>query len=400
MNDLEELLQHGLAQIGERVRPADLERRATETARSIHRRVVLARTTVALAIALVVPATAGLQNRLGGNDQPGIPASTQSSPATPTPSPTSAPAVDYDVLGPDGYGQVKLGMPLAEALATGDLTLIAGSTEECAIARIRPRADEGVTALISKQLGVVAILGPNIKAATPEGIRINASAQEFEHTYPNVRQDLTARVSAPVPGNPQARYVAPLIWVGGDPIGSGAGGEWRVVELNLVSSVEDECLDRFDLTSLPPSGTTNLPAPTNTTVLGPDGYGRLKFGMTLEQALATGEVTQPTEPGGVTGGCVVLSLRAHPDAPVYVVDELGVAAIAAGEGMHTPEGISTDSTVTEFKAAYSGVHEGVNGMSAAAPGNPDANYYTSVNSPGTREIHNLMILLSGNFCFG
>lgn len=250
MKDMQELLEYGLRQIGEQARPVDLNSRVVQAAHSIHRRRTLAKAAgVLAALALAVPVIAAVVNRSGtwGDTSTAVPTPS-------TPSPAKPPPVHYSVFGPDGYGRIKLGMPLADALATGDLEIYAGTTEACTVTGLIPRSDEGVTVLISKRFGVVAILGPNIKASTPDGIRINSTAAEFKRAYPNFRQDLRARLSAPVPGNPNARYIAQLIWIGPDPIGSGTGGQWRVIELNLVSSVHDPCLDRFDLSYPSPAG--------------------------------------------------------------------------------------------------------------------------------------------------
>jgi len=252
MKDMEELLEYGLPQIGEQARPVDLNGRVVQEARSLHRRRILGRTAgVVAALALTVPVTTAVFDLFGDGDRSGVQGDASSATPTAAPGRTETSSVDYGVFGPDGYGQIKLGMSSADAIATRDLDVLAGTTDTCTVTHFIPRADEGVTVLISRRFGVVAILGPNIEAATPEGIRINSTAAEFKRTYPNFRQDLTARLSARVPDHPRARYIADLIWTGPDPIGSGTGGEWRVVDLNLVSSVHDPCLDRFDL-SYPP----------------------------------------------------------------------------------------------------------------------------------------------------
>jgi hypothetical protein len=255
MKNMEELLEYGLPQIGELARPVDLNSRVVQAARSIHRRRVLARTAAVLAaLALTVPVTAAVLDLSGEGDRSDVRGDASTAPPTAAPTQTKRSAVDYHVFGPDGYGRVKLGMSLADAMATGDLEIRPGTTKTCTVAHSIPRADEGVTVLISQRFGVVAILGPNIAASTPEGIRINSTAADFKRAYPNFRQDLTARLSAPVPGHLKIRYIAQLIWTGPDPVGSGAGGEWWVVELNLVRAVRDPCLDRFDLSYRPPAG--------------------------------------------------------------------------------------------------------------------------------------------------
>lgn len=126
------------------------------------------------------------------------------------------------------------------------------------------------------------------------------------------------------------------------------------------------------LTYLPPA--VELPAPTDTNVFGPDGYGRLKLGMTLEQALASGEIS-PVK--SASGPCVQFVLRAHPDAGGFITSTDGVVIIDAGEGMRTPEGIGIGSTVEEFKAAYPDYREGDENGLIGAPAPGSDNSYTT-----------------------
>jgi hypothetical protein len=82
------------------------------------------------------------------------------------------------------------------------------------------------------------------------------------------------------------------------------------------------------------------------TVLGPTGYGRLRIGMTYDEALATGEIGPATTDGGG------LQIAAHPDASLCLDEKDGLMAIFLGAGMRTPEGVHHGSTVAELESAY------------------------------------------------
>ncbi|RLK60123.1 hypothetical protein [Actinokineospora cianjurensis] len=94
-------------------------------------------------------------------------------------------------------------------------------------------------------------------------------------------------------------------------------------------------------------------------VIGPDGYGTLKLGMSQREAVATGRIL--SEPvGGGSPEC-----RAH-DAPgqvegagaVGISDQYGVSIIFGYGGAHTPEGIGVGSTSAEVKRAYPDLKQG------------------------------------------
>ena len=158
-------------------------------------------------------------------------------------------------------------------------------------------------------------------------------------------------------------------------VATGNGNElaWVAADGSVSRTVDEPAqASGWDLlTYLPPA--VDLPAPTDTNVFGPDGYGGLKLGMTLEQALASGEISPDADeeisaPAEFASGCVHFVLRAHPDAGGFVTLTDGVAILFADEDMRTPEGIGIGSTVEEFKAAYPDYHEGENGLGAPAPG--------------------------------
>lgn len=111
--------------------------------------------------------------------------------------------------------------------------------------------------------------------------------------------------------------------------------------------------------------------------LSPNGYGKLRFGMTEEQALATGEIVNrmPDQDGAF---CLGYELKGHEtpeeDWPVMISKKHGLVAIFAQAGMRTPEGIGAGSSFAKVKAAYPSLVAGQNGHSATIPGNDYAQY--------------------------
>jgi len=104
--------------------------------------------------------------------------------------------------------------------------------------------------------------------------------------------------------------------------------------------------------STTPAGPSTSPPtspPTSPDLIGSDGYGRLKLGMTLAQAIATGELGDTISD---QVSCVEATLLDFPDAQVWIDKERGVAVIGIVTGMETTEGIGPDSTVAEARAAY------------------------------------------------
>jgi hypothetical protein len=108
-------------------------------------------------------------------------------------------------------------------------------------------------------------------------------------------------------------------------------------------------------------------------VLGPDGLGPLKLGMSAAEAAGTGLVPAITsEPS--PGGCVWSELSGAPDGEeAYAVHSAtyGVAAVDAYAGVRTPEGISLGSPVTAVEQAYPDwrLDEGTSRGYARVPGN-------------------------------
>jgi hypothetical protein len=105
-------------------------------------------------------------------------------------------------------------------------------------------------------------------------------------------------------------------------------------------------------TTPPPATPTATEAADAPLVLGPDGFGALKIGMTKEQAEATGLLT-PFKVGGPNDDCLVADLRVGPGhAPVFVYQKLGVVSIFAGPTVKTPEGVGIGTSGAQAKRAY------------------------------------------------
>lgn len=123
-----------------------------------------------------------------------------------------------------------------------------------------------------------------------------------------------------------------------------------------------------------PTSKAGTPRAPVGTVLGPDGYGKLKLGMTADQALATHEVAPGADTPGPTY-CAPYYLADHGEQPrVQVSPKVGVASIDAFSGMRTPEGIGLGSTMAQVKTAYPNLVIRPNSYSVVVPGNNKAIY--------------------------
>ncbi|HKE65572.1 MAG TPA: hypothetical protein VKB59_13125 [Micromonosporaceae bacterium] len=106
-----------------------------------------------------------------------------------------------------------------------------------------------------------------------------------------------------------------------------------------------------------PAGTvppvTTSPPKLSKIVLGPDGFGAVKLGMTPAQAQATHLVSKPTTEVGQT--CQTGRLLAAPSGgspSLFFSPTLGLAAIYAYPGITTPAGIKIGSTLAQLQLAY------------------------------------------------
>ncbi|MEV8510729.1 hypothetical protein [Dactylosporangium sp. NPDC051484] len=129
------------------------------------------------------------------------------------------------------------------------------------------------------------------------------------------------------------------------------------------------------------SATSAAPAGNAKDVLGPNGLGALKLGMTKEQVIATGLVTGLT---GTSAGCSAGHLKGAPNGLglVVVSDIQGVVAIeASGPAVHTPEGVHLDMPRAEMqrKAIDWGGPKNEDGMGySRVAGNERAHYLMEI----------------------
>lgn len=175
----------------------DVRRRGTQIRR---RRTTALTLVVAAAVAVVATGSVLALGRPQAGDAP-ITTPTSSPSALPTSGSTATPAPpagSAGVLGPDGYRDLRLGMTLAQARATGDFALVGvpdGSvTTGCAGFRFagRPPAqgqgpgDITVDGYYSARRGLAAIFArPGM--ATPEGIGLGSTWAEVRKAYPHGR---------------------------------------------------------------------------------------------------------------------------------------------------------------------------------------------------------------------
>ncbi|MFG1843569.1 hypothetical protein [Micromonospora sp. NPDC049175] len=170
---------------------------------------------------LFVGACASPTHRSGGAAPAGSPEQTASAPTTGTPassapsSPSAPPVPSGDaastalVLGPNGLGPLKLGMPRQQATATGLLRPLTDFVGDCTTTQLKSApTDEGYVNL-SRALGIATIDAyGSIK--TPEGAGVGMSSADMLRVYPGwsaADGDATnGRGVVKAPGNNKAVY--------------------------------------------------------------------------------------------------------------------------------------------------------------------------------------------------
>jgi hypothetical protein len=139
----------------------------------------------------------------------------------------------------------------------------------------------------------------------------------------------------------------------------------------------------------PPAVTATATAPETVrraagTLIGPDGYGKLRLGMTMSQVQAAGVTLSPSGDGdckpydfagdGVPGaGSVVISPR------------VGVALITADSPATSPEGIGAGSAPADVFAAYPRARQGASTV-VYAPAGSSGTYRFQLDPSGSRVV--------------
>jgi hypothetical protein len=118
-------------------------------------------------------------------------------------------------------------------------------------------------------------------------------------------------------------------------------------------------------------------------VLGPTGIGKLRLGMSEQQASSTGEArVSPDWKSADTSTCYIQTVNG---VTIHFSRHHGLAVLSGPERTHTPEGVRAGASVAEVAAAYPTVNHPdlgtpaeqvrlVGNFSAPVPTNPDAIY--------------------------
>ncbi|MEV0900998.1 hypothetical protein [Actinoplanes sp. NPDC049802] len=161
------------------------------------------------------------------------------------------------------------------------------------------------------------------------------------------------------------------------------------------------------VTSAADSGTSTVTAASapkkgKKLVLGPNGLGALKLGMTRRQAEKTKLLTKrPVEVRNKVCNADYRIKAAKTDAPVFLSKKLGIASITAYPGLATPQGIKLGSSAKAVKKAYPGwrsaTDTGMKGRGLVkVPGNRKA-YYNITISGG--KVTDLQLELRNQNCY-
>lgn len=143
--------------------------------------------------------------------------------------------------------------------------------------------------------------------------------------------------------------------------------------------------------------------------LGPDGFGKIRLGMTAAEARATGQFVLLKGQG--IGGCQVgteVGMTSAKSGAIWISDVYGVVKIATYAGVRTPEGIGLGSTTDEVEDTYPDTHvELARDMSngrvqmddhyrSSVPGNPRAAYRFFVDK--NDKVDSILLTLANQDC--
>lgn len=130
--------------------------------------------------------------------------------------------------------------------------------------------------------------------------------------------------------------------------------------------------------------TPSKPQTRSSGVLGPDGYGALKIGMSFDDALATGLLVTSAKP---PVGCGTYDLAEGTGAvdSVRISEKAGVNQIWA-TGASTPEGIGVGSTEEAVKKTYPSAAQNQYGQ-YVVPSAPGVTYDLAVHTGTVNQFH-------------
>lgn len=138
---------------------------------------------------------------------------------------------------------------------------------------------------------------------------------------------------------------------------------------------------------------SSAPPPSTSKVIGPDGWGRLRLGMSEAQAVATGEF-DPAEPA--SGSPCHRYWLAGSSGPVDISPDHGVSMISPGGAVQTPEGVGVGSTDAQVRAAYPNATFADYEFTVPVPGNSAAVYI--MNTDPSEKIFSVRLQLLNSDC--